>query len=115
MLATVSPTVWGQFAGIFNQGSLYRITNVHVSQARGVLRPVRSSNCIAFLPTTVVEMEPVDDFVIPRNHFELIQLAELANPPRNFPLDEVPVYSTGNSINTLRRFNLSNYAANVMV
>lgn len=76
MQAYVSPTIWNQFGGIINPGGLYSITNMHVSAAFGLLRPVRSSRCIHFIPSTMVHVEPHFELIIDMHKFELTPLSE---------------------------------------
>lgn len=89
--------IWNHFAGLINPCSVYRISNIRVSASTGVYRPVPSANCISFLPTTVVQLEPNVNFFIPMHKFELVPLRELSQRDEYRTIDEIPVYSTSNA------------------
>lgn len=97
MHAIVYESIWNQYAGLINPGTLYRIRNIAIMPACDQYRPVRSAKCIRFLPITIVEMEPLDTLMIPRHKFDLIPLSNVANDFEHSQLDEIPVYSTGAS------------------
>ncbi|XP_074346938.1 uncharacterized protein LOC141685751 [Apium graveolens] len=94
MVAVMSPAIWNQFAGLLNPGTLYRIRNIGIMHATGLYRTVRNTNCIRFLPITIVEVVPVDTLMIPRHKFELTSLSAISKTLLNSNYDEIPVYST---------------------
>lgn len=95
MHAYVSPAIWNQIGAVINTGGVYYITNFRVSAAIGVFRPVRCDNCIHFIPSTMVHLDPHDDFIIPMHKFELIPLSDLYNHCLLYPIDHQPLNSNG--------------------
>lgn len=95
--AIVPPAIWDQFAEVLNPGSLYRIRNIRVSPAAGLLRPVRTTNVIIFLFITIVDLEPENDFGKPFHKIDLISLVDLAHRLERSPVDEIHVYSSCNA------------------
>lgn len=91
----VSPRICNQLGAIINPGSLYVITNIHVSPATEILRPVPFPNCIHFIHSKTVLLDPEDDFAIPMHKFECTPLGDLYERHMLYGADRPPLYSVG--------------------
>lgn len=99
--ATISPALWINFHNAILEGELYEIVNVRVHEAYGFLRPVSTPKCISFVPSTLINPYPHDDFIIPFYKFELKDFGDLYDIVHSYELaNQKPIYSTGDYIFT---------------
>lgn len=87
---------WNGFANVIFEGNLYEITNFVVRQATGALKPVSSTTCIVLTQSTIAEQILNDAITpIPMHKFELVELEELYDIVKSYPLDEIPANAIG--------------------
>lgn len=95
MHAMVNPDLWINYNNAILEGGLYQITNVRVRQAFGCYRPVSTSKCITFVPSTIITPYIPDNHLIPDHKFEFKPLGELFDIVDSYQPYEKPIYSTG--------------------
>lgn len=106
MQAYIAPELWNQISHHMNAGTMYIITNMNVSPATGLYRPVHSRDCIHFTPSTTVVLYPNDDLLIPMHKFVFTPLNDFRDRLSFYYDDHEPLYSTGKTI--IFNFTLSN-------
>lgn len=95
MHAIVSPEIWNQMDELIIPGTVYIISNMNVSPATGLFRPVHATDCIHFTPSTTVVVYPNNDLSIPMHKFVFTPLNEFDNRMFYYYDDHQPFYSTG--------------------
>ncbi|KAK1386125.1 hypothetical protein POM88_023860 [Heracleum sosnowskyi] len=76
------------------EGGVYIISNFYTREATGSLRPTSSKIIINFSNLTTVEKVEKDDFMIPMNKFEFVDLGDLFDMASNYENPDSPPFST---------------------